>query len=241
LILLSLFTLSPVQAQETKLTPPSATPSQPARYAIGAGVGFNAVGDAYGPSVGSATAGLGALASSQSRTPFGTALLEVAASPKWRVVLGMGGSYNKRMGDAEPQDYNRGAESSWLVSGSVGFRCVLNPGSLVEVSPLLTVGGFRSMINDLPSGSMSPPGGTEPVYTMRDAMTLGYDARLGLVLEHALLSNLYLRFETYFLRASYTKSAIRDTPSSGIDKCNCRRDVALGYGLSPILQLRLTF
>lgn len=229
----------PVRAQEAKITTPEPA-NKPGRYSLGAGLGFNAVGDAYASTAG-ALAGLGALASSPSRAPFGTSLLEVAATPKWRFVLGVSGSYTRRISDDEAPSPSGGAKTAWIFSGSVGFRCVLNPGAVVEVSPLFTVGAFRSLSEGLVSGSTIPSGGTEPVYTLRDAMTLGYDARVGLVLEHALLSNLYLRFETYFLRASYTKSAIRDTPAPGDDKCKCRRDIGLAYGLAPVLQLRLAF
>jgi hypothetical protein len=224
-------------AQEALVTTPQTAPKEPSRFSLGAGLGVNLLGDTYGPAP-SAASGLGGLSSAAARAPFGTSLFEFAASPKWRLVLGVAGSYNRRLsGDQD----SGGADNAWFVSGSAGFRCVLNPGAVVELSPLVTVGGFRSQVEGVVVGSSIPAGAVLPVDTLRDSMALGYDVRAVLVLEHALLSNLYLRFETYLLRASYTKSALRDTPSPADDKCNCRRDFALAYGLSPVLQLRLTF
>ncbi|MFT3925773.1 MAG: hypothetical protein QM778_24740 [Myxococcales bacterium] len=240
LILGVLFALSPARAQEAKVTPPDPGPPPLARFSVGAGVGFGGLGEVY-----NATSGRYA----GSRTPIGSSLFEVAASPRWRVVLGIAGTYDKRLTESNNSPntvtvdggvVRDGPESTWMLSGSAGVRCVLNPGGVVEVSPLLTLGAHKTMSKGIPSTTYSSAGqASEP--TTVDAVSKGYDARLGLVLEHALLPNLYLRFETYFARASYLRTASRQNGSSAPENCNCRRDLSVGYGLSPFLQVRLTF
>jgi hypothetical protein len=179
----------------------------------------------------------------QSRTPYGTALLELAVSPEWRFVLGVTGTYNKQLSgrdDTGTAALGSSGDKNWSFGGSAGLRRVLNPGGVVEISPLLTFGGYRAVSQGIRVGGKGTADGSI-VYTTRDGMTMGYEVRLGLVLEHALLPRLFLRFETYLFHVGYSKIHSTDMTPGERDKLQRRRDLNIGYGLSPGLQLRLVF
>jgi len=127
------------------------------------------------------------------RAPFGAAVLEYALSARFRLGLGVYGSLNRNL-TSEPKQPGAG-EKVWSFGGSLGIRGILNPGGVVEISPILAVGGYRTSAEDRYAGSMSTANG-ETLLLTQDAAQRGIDTRLGLILEHALLPNLFLRFES---------------------------------------------
>jgi len=235
-----LFWLPAASAQEVAVKPPEAAPSAPTRFSLGAGLGFVGYGDTGIGLLGT----LSGFGPAQSRSPYGSALVEIEAAPLWRVVIGVAGTYNKMLSsDVVSTNPNAlpalGPTNSWTFSGSVGVRRLLNPGGVVEVSPIVTVGGYRTDVNGIPTARTSSADGTLVVGS-QDTTTKGYDARLGLVLERALLSNLFLRFESYFLRVGYGKSTSAEK-SAETPQSSKREDLSIGYGFAPSVLLRLSF
>lgn len=244
------------EAQETRISAPAPEVPPLGRWSLGAGVGFSGTGD-----VGLTNAYRGVLAGSSvspanSQTPYGTALAEIALSPVFRLVLGMQGGYSRQLSrerDPKPESIvGRGPEgdSYWTLGGAIGARAVLNPGGIVEISPILMFGGYRSA-SETTYMSGKVPEFDALLYATRKSSTVGWDARLGLVLEYSLLPNLFLRFETYFVRLGYGKASTEDTipePPTDLDSKllfsmthEGRSDLALNYGVSPSLQLRMSF
>jgi hypothetical protein len=209
----------------------------PARYSVGAGIGFVGYGDVQS---GAASLGAyygGALPAAVSRAPIGTTLLEYAVSSTWRLTAGINGSYQRMVsGEHRVQNY---PEKAWSVGGTVGVRRVLNPGGVVEVSPILVLGAYRAKMHGVTAHGTDVDG--LPIEFAREDRQRGLDGRLGLVLEHGLLANLYLRMDVYFLRVGYSKNEVASIVPDGADRVDQRKDVSLGYGLSPSLSLRLTF
>ncbi len=245
------------QAQEAKVSSPDPEIPPLARWSFGAGVGFVGTGELASPS---ALRGLtisdGSPAPAGSLTPYGTALVEIALTRVVRLALGLQGSYATQLSrerDPQPEHIiGRGpqGDSQWSLGAGMGVRAVLNPGGVVEISPILMLGGFRAVSE---STYMTSVNNALPArfYTNRKAVVTGWDARLGLVLEYALLTNLFLRFETYFARLGYGKSSFEDTtpdPISDVDSRvlfsitrEARSDLSLTYGVSPSVQLRMSF
>lgn len=227
------------------------------RWSLGAGVGFSGTGDVgLGGLEGLSGFAGSSMGPANSQTPYGTAVAEVALSPVFRLVLGVQGSYAKQLSrERDPEtEYivGRGPEGDfrWSLGGSVGGRAVLNPGGVVEVSPILMLGGFRH-VSETTYQSGNVPELSALLYTNRHYSSVGWDARLGLVLEYSLLPNLFLRFETYFVRLGYAKASVENTiPERPTDLDSKilfsmtregRSDLSLNYGVSPSLQLRMNF
>ncbi len=209
-------------------------------FSLAAGLGF-AVGDS-----GTGLAGLAGLAGAgglgyvpSGRAPFGAAVLEYALSARFRLGLGVHGSYNRNLA-AEPEQPGAG-EKAWSFGASLGIRGILNPGGVVEISPILAVGGYRTSAEGRYAGSTSTATG-ETLLLTQDAAQRGIDTRLGLILEHALLPNLFLRFESYFVRLAWTKSNVAQfTEGNSEGLKQSRSDLSVQYGFTPVLLLRLAF
>lgn len=222
------------QAQSSSPASAPATPAKPGCMSIGAGVGIS-----YDFGGGGGLTGLGALGNSAGAiTPFGIALFEWALSPSLRLMTGVTGSYTKRL-HTKDEPTTGTTESRWSGGAGIGARWVLNPGQVVEISPALLIGVHGGRVNDT-RAPVYPAiaGDVEPPNSRSDSASVGVDGRLGFVLEHALLSQLYLRFETYLLRAGadWTGTRVR-----GPEETRTKRgEFGLGWGVSPMLQLRLT-
>jgi hypothetical protein len=212
---------------------PAVASAQPpfARFSLGAGLGlsFDVGNSGF---IGTAGYGSSRAFTSNVVTPTGTALFEVAVTRGVRLMLGMSGSYTKKI-DAKSDVPNPAPESTWLLGGGIGVRWVLNPGGVVELSPALLLGVHGGRVNE-DIDSVTDSNGV-PYMTRYDEVSLGTDARFGIVLEHALLPNLHVRFEAYFLRAGYDRFASR---TNGVISRNVR--MGLGWGLAPSLMLRLS-
>jgi hypothetical protein len=198
---------------------------EPARFSVGAGVGI------YYDMGGSGLNGLAALGANlsvSSVTPFGTALFEWAAARTLRLMIGASGSYVKQL-RLKGEERTGAPISYWTAGVGIGLRWVSNPGQVVEFSPAFLLGVHGGKSNDLVASS----DGSQPHI---DKASVGVDGRLGFVLEHALLPQLFLRFETYLLRGGVNWSASRD--DIGRQR---RAQAELGWGVSPMLQVRMTF
>jgi hypothetical protein len=214
--------------------------SPPARFSLAAGLGYSFGDTNLGPSGLAGLAGLGSLGgASGGRAPFGTAALEFALSERFRFVLGVLGSYNRNL-TAEPEIPGAG-EKQWFFGASLGVRGILNPRGIDEVSPILAFGGYRTEIENRNAGSQTNVNG-EMFPMTQDWAQRGIDTRLGLILEHALLPNLFLRFESYFMRLSWSKSnLVQSTEGAAEALTQSRSDLAVQYGFTPVLLLRLAF
>lgn len=199
----------------------------PARFSLGAGLGYSIDVGAVG-----GLGGLGGLGTrSGAVTPTGIALFEVAVTHGVRLMLGASGSYSKRL-RVPTDEPDTSPRASWVLGGGVGVRWVLNPGGRVEFSPALLLGIHGGRIKGI-TGTVQESNGISYM-TKSEEGTLGYDARLGVVLEYALLANLHLRFEAYFLRAGIERTARR---TNGLTTRNER--LGLNWGLAPSLILRM--
>jgi hypothetical protein len=226
--------------QSAELPHTNLAQDKPARFSLGAGLGVGLVGEAGLGGLGAlGAAGLAGLGAAQGRTPFGASLIELLLSPQLRLVLGAVGSYNKTTESEDKLELGT-ANSAWSVGGTFGLRWVLNPGATVEISPLLSLGASKAVAKRQRVGSYANEGGIQE-YILQNAKAWGYDARLGLVLEYALLTNLYLRLEGYFARAGYTKTATSRFDPRAENTHSQRSDLGLSFGFAPVLQLRLTF
>jgi hypothetical protein len=223
-------------AQTASVT--SATkPEKPGCVSVGAGVGLSYdIGN-----TGFASSTLNAYnGESASFTPIGSALVEWALSPAWRLMLGTAGSYTKKLHTSHDDKYASTLESRWSAGAGLGLRWVLNPGQIVEFSPALLLGVHGGRTNGY-RGAYSPQlsyDGEPPIPPpVSDSASVGADGRLGFVLEHALLSRLYLRFECYLVRGGVDWHGRRERGE--IPKRTKGADAGLGWGLAPSLQLRL--
>lgn len=170
--------------------------------------------------------------SSNIRSPTGIALFEVAASRRVRLMLGVSGSYTKRL-RVRSDEEDRSPRSNWLIGGGLGVRWIANPGGPVEIAPALLLGIHGGRTKDIP-GTLHESNGVE-YDTLGDDASLGADARLGVVTEYALLPNLHLRFEAYFLRAGFERSAVR---RNGLTTRTAH--MGLNWGIAPSLILRMS-
>jgi hypothetical protein len=207
----------------------ASVPRDVPRFSLGAGFGFSV--DAGGTGLGSLGA-IGNGSTTAAVTPTGSALFELAATRSVRLMLGASGNYSKRV-HAKSDVPDTSPESRWILGGGVGVRWVLNPGGVVELSPALLLGMHGGRVNQY-VGSVRETNGISYM-TRYDEVSLGVDGRLGIVLERALLPNLHLRFEAYFLRGGYDRFASR---TNGVITRHAR--AGLGWGLAPSLVLRLS-
>jgi len=237
LTLLLLGTASDAQAQRAAA---EATPrDETSRFSVGAGVGYTIYGDrGLGPIFVGQGAGL-SLATANS--PYATGLVEVRLNPRVRLGVGLSGSYvhaGARKGsalggmDTPSQDWGGGG-------ASVSARYVVNPDSVVEVSPLFALGVHAGGTKGQLAGSVvNESGGYDSV--VLSSQDMGVDARFGLVLEHRLLPQLWLRMESSFASASY--NSVRATyRSKGSTTKDSFSQAGVAAGFSPALQLRMTF
>lgn len=232
---ITLFCSARGHAQSTTIAAPArASAQQTGRFSVGAGLGFYYDGGGVGGLSG--LAGIGTLSSeSAAVTPFGTALFEWAATRSLRLMVGASGSYAKQL-RIKGEERSSAAMSRWSAGLGVGLRWVLNPGQVVEFSPALLLGvhGGKSL------DALQSVAGSEPVFGQTeiqvDSSSFGADARLGFVLEHALLPQLSLRFECYLVRGGFDIHA-RRTDVAGRTR---QGQAGLGWGLAPMLQLRLS-
>jgi Outer membrane protein beta-barrel domain len=207
------------------------------RVSIGAGIGFS----------GGALGGLGALGalSTQPVTPVGTALIELRASEHLRIVFSASGSYRRGKslmfteaplpleGDAGAVERTPTRSSLWSYGARTGLRWVVNPGGVVEVSPLLTLGYSRYRSKDQLSDS-EPRGD-------RSQRSSVFDAQLGLVFERRLMEQLYLRLASSVLQLSRSHTRSDSHTDGGLSTLRDDESTSVGLAFSPSIELRLTF
>ena len=237
--LLAILTLT-AQAAAQAAPEAKATEEESSRFSVGAGVGYP-FGDNTGLIGLGGASGLSAsfYAAAQGRAPYGTALVEAQLSRRLRLGLGVLGSYDHVSGREDGNGERLPATTFSAWAGSVSLRWIVNPGARVEVSPLLALGGYRSAVQGVQVGSVQQEDGSFRA-TTASAHGQALSARLGLVLEYRLLSQLFLRLESQFVSASYG-SARSVTHAPGKDP----RDHVVSSGVdilfNPSLQLRFTF
>jgi hypothetical protein len=138
-----------------------------------------------------------------------------------------------------------GNDSSYADAGlSVGLRYVINPGGIVEVSPLFNVAlGY----------SYSGPQKDYEQTTTTDSASTSVGTSVGIALERQLLPNLYVRVATTLFAASYQWGSVHynSVGGSAVDSygnvvnttaVNTRNSTAslhAGLSVSPSLSLRL--
>ncbi len=233
---LLVLTVSHAHAQSTASEP--APPTEDAsRFSLGAGLGYTFFNGA-GVGVGVGGAGLSDLGS---RAPYATGLVEMRVHPRWRLGAGLNGAYT-HSGARSGTGFggaDQPAQSYGVGGASLSARYIINPGAVVEVSPLLALGVHAGRAKGQPAGStMNAEGGYEPI--TQDTREAGVDARLGLVVEHRLLPQLWLRMESSFVSANYSQARATFRAQNQTTKSDFNQ-TSLAAGFSPALQLRMTF
>lgn len=211
-------------------TPPSAAP---ARVSVGAGIGFRGFGSSplflapYGGPAAYSLSGVG--------------LVELVQDERVRWTLAVHGSFFKQFEEAEENTGyvgpNTGTASA--VGGWLGVRRVINPGAVVEVSPMVTIGAGAHFLADRFVGGISDPDGN---FTPSLEDSSGYSVRadLAFVFEHQLAQGLWLRFENHVAGLGFTRSLTETATGEDVTRRR-QKSVTAGVGWSPILQLRMGF
>lgn len=218
--------------------------AEPGRWSFGAGIGTVFYGSDYGLYGASGAAGLAALGGSGGGT-YGAVLIERTLSPALRLGASLTGSYadSERKGDEQPRNPSPDRTTHSSAGGGISLRWVLNPGDLVEISPLLIVGAQwfnRDGANY--SASYDDQG---QVFSRSETDVDGYGiyARLGFVVEYRLLTRLYLRLETHLLRVErnqYEESTRTESQGSPIERDRqTATGVSASFGVQPMLQIRI--
>jgi hypothetical protein len=210
------------------------------RWSIGAGIGLGGWSLGYGQ-LGCLASSSGGLSSSGSSvglgcgwSPQGSVLVEFQLSRRSALVFDGTFSYMK------PVSSNLTDTSAKGGGLSLGWRQLLNPGGVIEIS---VVGVLAGDWHALDSGYQ--------IINNEDDSTIvhrfhqySYDVgvRVGLVLERKLIDNLYLRLESSIGQMSYFWSESRYT---SLDTQKVSRSGAGGLSvslaISPAIQLRMTF
>jgi opacity protein-like surface antigen len=239
-LVLALFT---ARAAAQAAPQPTAAPaaSAPSRFSVGAGIGFSSEGLG---GLGGVSYSSPALYAGRAFTPVGTALLEAELTQRLRLGVGLSGSYTSsrerdgREDARQPRSYPKKVAGA---AAAVSLRWIVNPEGVVQVSPLISLGGNWATAKGV-SSDFVPATDTEPAYYLEaDSDGYGVDARFALVLEHALLPQLYLRFESHFVRLSYSKIEAVTDAESGPRTKESLSQTSFALGWYPVLQLRLTF
>jgi hypothetical protein len=211
-------------------------------WSIGAGVGLSGFGvSSYGVS-GSGLAGVRA----EGLSTLGVALLERTLTPALRLGLAATGGYTRTNGEHEGdlETSPVGDSRSSTVAALLTLRWVLNPGDLVEVSPLVALGGRWLRSDGHVTGySSSGPDGLSGWRREQDTKGYGLEGRLGLAVEYRLISRLYLRFESHFASVGASNVEVTnreisdDAPTvTGTDSADT---LGVSFGFQPFLQLRV--
>lgn len=167
-------------------------------------------------------------------TPSGRIMVERRMGDKFAVLfLGSAWYSEGESSDAIRDRKDVGHSKGFGVS--IGFRRIINPGGLVEVSFLLQVGGERNE-----SDSTGERDGWE---TSSRHVELSYalGAGLGLVLEHKFTDWLALRFESMLARISFAVSEAKSRDRDGDTSAPRSESFQVGLTFTPSLQLRMSF
>ncbi|MEK7704613.1 MAG: hypothetical protein AAB426_06605 [Myxococcota bacterium] len=164
------------------------------------------------------------------RRPELQLLVERRTGPNTFVLFQLAGDYARDSDETT-------TDKAYVVTGSVGFRALYNPGAVVEVSSYGVVAfsaaslseeyddGYGYGVSDSTEGS---------------SWTGGVGA--GLALDRKLLDGLYLRFSTLVLKATYTSSSGQFSTADGYSETfpDSTR-VVVGLDLKPSIHLRMEF
>lgn len=241
----TLFVGAVAEADESARAQPGSSSGvpEPGRWSFGAGIGTVLYGSDFGLSGSSATAGLAALGGAGGT--YGAVLIERSLSPALRLGATLSGSYadTERKGDELGSTPSPERTTYGSVGGGISLRWVLNPGDLVEISPLVIVGAQWFERDGASSGASLDAQGQILSRSETDVNGYGINARLGFVVEYRLLTRLYLRLETHLLRVERTKSEeTTRTESPGVPtqrEQQTATGISANVGVQPLLQIRV--
>ena len=215
--------------------PPAASASAtPARWSLGAGVGFQTFN--VGPSPYYVSSTLGGLYVSQPTIPTATASLERRLAPRTWLVLGVNGSYDRERQDLGPQSTGISKSDLYALALSAGIRQVLTrAGAPVDVSVdvLANAGATRWKGDGAFYSSVGPS--PAPVGFEDSAWRAG--ATFGVAIDRELTGALSLRVATPIVGAWYARTETKLTGQPTQDG----EELGAGLMLAPSLELRLAF
>lgn len=237
---------------QSNTAPSVAPPARPKeaplrRFSFGAGIGLAGYG---GLNSGISNGGIivgGVVTNQSGATPVGAALLEVALTRALRISLGGSGSYARRNIDS---GFGNSANSNGPMNSNsfgigLGPRWIFNPGGLVEISTLFTLGVHRSAVEVRTGSEWRPNADSESLFKIQttDSSGVGVDGRLGIVLEYQLLERLHLRFDNQFVRAGHDwyRTHLSSTTAGEQDMGtrSSSKQLSVDFGWSPFLMLRV--
>lgn len=235
------------RAQTSAVIPASPPPKQEPlrRFSFGAGLGLVGYG-LQGGSLGGAGFANGILTGQSGVTPVGTALVEIACIRALRISLGANASYLRRdIDDGFASAGNAGPAKTTSFGVGLGPRWVFNPGGVVEISTLLTLGAHRYTSEARTGSTVTSNVGGESLFRVQttDSSGFGIDARAGIVLEYELMKRLSLRFDNQLVRAGYdwyrTRIGSTTEGEQDIATKTSSTQVSVDFGWAPFLMLRL--
>lgn len=114
------------------------------------------------------------------------------------------------------------------------MRWILNPNSLVQVSPMATIGAAIASVKDAVRGFSSDSEGNR-TYDPVDVSSRSASLNLGLVFEYRLAQQLYLRFDNQLVSAAlaYAEETSQSQPK------RTENTTSVGLRWTPSLQLRV--
>lgn len=213
------------------------------RWSFGAGIGTVLYGSDFGYVGGAGAAGLAALGGNGGT--YGTVLIERSLSPALRLGANLTGSYadTERKGDEVPGSPSPERSTYGSAGGAISLRWVLNPGDLVEISPLVIVGTQWFKGDGTRTSTSFDAQGEIVSRTETDVDGYRINARFGFVVEYRLLTRMYLRLETHVLRVDRTSTNEKTrTESEGNPVARGSQTstaVSAGVGVQPMLQIRV--
>ncbi|MGI5864287.1 MAG: hypothetical protein ACOX6T_19845 [Myxococcales bacterium] len=130
-------------------------------------------------------------------------------------------------------------ESASLLSAAVGGRYVFNPGGVVEVSGVLSVG--VAYLSDTDERSNQVLGST--VSTTTEGSDLAFRTNIGVAFERQLGKNLALRFATTIVHLTYVSSTSETSNSanSSVVVKDEESSILAGFSFQPQIGLLLQF
>lgn len=167
-------------------------------------------------------------------TPAGRIMVERRMGDKFAILF-MGSAWYSEDETSDSSRDRKDIGNSKGFGASIGFRRIINPGGVVEVSFLLQAGGER---NESDSTGERERWETS---TRHKVLSYAFGACLGLVLERKFTDWLALRFESILVRTSYTVSEVDQRHSDGDTYKPRSESFQVGLAFTPSIQLRMSF
>jgi hypothetical protein len=205
-------------------------------WSVGAGIGWSVYGDDY------------AISRSRQniiRSPSGVMLVERRLGKRLSLVFDLSAVYENFDEDqADPNDSGlrtlNSIENLFQGDASLGARWVFNPGGVVELSGIVAaVGLVELQQGDTLDIIQNENDQTEYVYLDFETITYSMGLALGLALEKKLLDNLFLRFESRFIKGYYGLSTTTSELQDGSDDTHEFKVFNTELVFTPTIQLRL--